>query len=71
MPDMVSQLVFLLKSALDTRIEVQVGFGGRKSQKALFHTQKCMQNTSLEQTGGPDQWKIIYRTMQNLVGQRT
>lgn len=27
MPDMVSQLVFLLKSALDTRIEVQIGFG--------------------------------------------
>lgn len=39
MPDMVSQLVFLLKSAHDTRIEVQVGFGGRKSQKALFGMQ--------------------------------
>ena len=35
-----------------------------------LQTQKCMQNTSWEQTGVPDQWKRIYRTMQNSVGWR-
>ena len=33
-------------------------------------TQKCMQNTSWEWTGVPDQRKRIYRTTQNSVGQR-
>ena len=28
-----------------------------------LQTQKCMQNTSWEQTGVPDQWKRIYRIM--------
>ena len=28
-----------------------------------LQTQKCMQNTSLEQARGPDKWKRIYRTM--------
>ena len=36
-----------------------------------LQTQKCIQNTSGEWTGVPDQWKSVYRTMQNLVGQRT
>jgi len=35
-----------------------------------LQTQKCLQNISWEWTGGPDQWKRIYRSMQNLVGQR-
>ena len=35
-----------------------------------LQTQNCMQNTSLEQTGGPDQWKRIYRTTQNQAGGR-
>ena len=30
-----------------------------------LQTQKCMHNTSWEQTAVPDQWKRIYRTMQN------
>ena len=33
-----------------------------------LQTQKCMQKISWEWTEVPDQWKIIYRTMQNLVG---
>ena len=32
--------------------------------------QQCMQNTSWERTGGPDQRKRIYRTTQNSVGWR-
>ena len=35
-----------------------------------LQTQKCMQNTSWEQTGGPDQQKRIYRPTQNSVGRR-
>ena len=35
-----------------------------------FQTQKCMQNTSWEWTGVPDQWKRTYRTTQNSVGWR-
>ena len=35
-----------------------------------LHSQKCMQNTSWEQKGVPDQWKRMYRTTQNSVGQR-
>ena len=35
-----------------------------------LQTQKYMQKTSWEQTGVPDQWKRIYRTMQNSVGWR-
>ena len=35
-----------------------------------LQTQKCMQKTSWEQTRVPDQWKRIYRPMQNSVGQR-
>ena len=35
-----------------------------------LQTQKCLQNTSWEWTGVPDQCKRIYRTMQNLVGWR-
>ena len=35
-----------------------------------LQTQKCVQKTSWEQTGVPDQWKRIYRTMQNSVGWR-
>ena len=35
-----------------------------------LQTQKCIQNTSWEWTGVPDQWKRIYRTMQNSVGSR-
>ena len=35
-----------------------------------LQTQKCMQNTSWEQTRVPAQWKRIYRTMQNSVGWR-
>ena len=35
-----------------------------------LQTQKCMQNTSCERTGVPDQWKRIYRTMQNSVGRK-
>ena len=34
-------------------------------------TQKCMQNTSWERTGVPDQWKRIYRITQNLVEEGT
>ena len=34
-----------------------------------LQTQKCIQNTSSEWTGVPDQRKIIYRTMLNLVGE--
>ena len=33
-----------------------------------LQTQKCMQNTSREWTGVPDQWKRIYRTTENSVG---
>ena len=36
-----------------------------------LQTQKCMQNTSWEWTGVPDQWKRIYRTMQNSGGGRS
>ena len=36
-----------------------------------FQTQKCIQNTSWEWTGVPDQWKRICRTMQNSVGWRS
>ena len=35
-----------------------------------LQTQTCMQNTSWEWTGVRDQWKRIYRTMQNSAGQR-
>ena len=35
-----------------------------------LQTQKCLQNTSWEQTGGPDQRKRTYRTTQNSVGWR-
>ena len=35
-----------------------------------LQTQKCMQKTSWEQTGVPDQRKRKYRTTQNSVGQR-
>ena len=35
-----------------------------------LQTQNCMQNTSWEHTGVPDQRKRIYRTTQNLVGWR-
>ena len=35
-----------------------------------LQTQKCMQNTSWEWKGVPDQWKRIYKTTQNSVGQR-
>ena len=34
----------------------------------ILSTQKCMRNTSWEQTGVPDQWKRMYKTMQNSVG---
>ena len=36
-----------------------------------LQTQKFMQNTCWEQTGGPDRWKRICRTMQNSAGQRS
>ena len=35
-----------------------------------LQTQKWMQNAGWEQTGVPEQWKRIYRTMQNSVGWR-
>ena len=35
-----------------------------------LQTQKCMQTTSRERSGEPDQWKRIYRTTQNSVGWR-
>ena len=35
-----------------------------------LETQKCMQNTSWEETGVPDHQKRIYRTKQNSVGWR-
>ena len=35
-----------------------------------LQTQNCMQNTSWEWTGAPDQQKRIYRPMQNSVGWR-
>lgn len=35
-----------------------------------IQTQKCLQNTSLEQITVPDQWKRIYKTTQTLVGTR-
>ena len=35
-----------------------------------LQTQKCMQNTSGEHTGIPDQWKVIYRPTHSSVGWR-
>ena len=35
-----------------------------------LQTQKCMQNTSWEQTGGPDLWRRRHRTTHNLIGWR-
>ena len=35
-----------------------------------LQTLKCMQNTSWEWTGVPDQWKRLYRPTQNSIGQR-
>ena len=35
-----------------------------------LQTLKCMQNSSWEQTGGPDQWERTYRTTQNSEGWR-
>ena len=36
-----------------------------------LQTQKCTQTTSWEQTGVPDQWERIYRTMEDSVGGRS
>ena len=38
--------------------------------RILLQIQKCMQNTSWEWTEVRDQWKKIYKTMQNSIGQR-
>ena len=67
-------LLFLLKSPVFERDGEGVGGHGVHlsidTSGIYLQIQKCMQNTSWEHTGVPDQRNRIFRTMQNSVGWR-